>query len=155
MSGPPPRPRRPARRSSASPVGCGAISTQHIEAIRAWRARSWWPFESSSSERARAAGERWGVPWTTDLDELLARDDIDAVAICTPSGLHAEIALAALRHGKHVVVEKPLALSVVDADAVIAEGRRADRLVATISQRRFEPIMEAVRAAVAETASGG
>jgi len=82
------------------------------------------------------------------------RDDVDAVAICTPSGSHAEIALAALRHGKHVVVEKPLALSMADADAVIAEGRRADRLVATISQRRFEPIMEAVRAAVADNAFG-
>jgi UDP-N-acetyl-2-amino-2-deoxyglucuronate dehydrogenase len=135
-------------------IGCGAISTQHIEAIAAAEGAVLVAVESSSTERARAAGERWGVPWTTDLEELLARDDVDAVAICTPSGSHAEIAVAALRHGKHVVVEKPLALSTADADAVIAEGRRADRLVATISQRRFEPIMQAVRAAVADNGFG-
>jgi UDP-N-acetyl-2-amino-2-deoxyglucuronate dehydrogenase len=135
-------------------IGCGAISTQHIEAIAAVEGSVLVAVESASTERARTAGERWGVPWTTDLDELLARDDVDAVAICTPSGSHAEIALAALRRGKHVVVEKPLALSVADADAVIAEGRRASRLVATISQRRFEPVMQAVRAALADNAFG-
>jgi UDP-N-acetyl-2-amino-2-deoxyglucuronate dehydrogenase len=145
----------PAAGSAASPavrfalVGCGAISTQHIEAIAAVDGAVLVAVESSSTERARAAGERWGVPWTTDLDELLNRDDLDAVAICTPSGSHAEIALVALRRGKHVVVEKPLALSTADADALIAEGRRVNRLVATISQRRFEPVMQALHAAVA------
>jgi len=135
-------------------VGCGAISTQHIEAIAAVEGAVLVAVESSTTDRARAAGERWGVPWTTDLDELLNRAEVDAVAICTPSGSHAEIALAALRHGKHVVVEKPLALSTADAGAVIAEGRRAGRLVGTISQRRFEPVMQAVRAAVAANAFG-
>ncbi|MHB8459394.1 MAG: Gfo/Idh/MocA family protein [Candidatus Limnocylindrales bacterium] len=130
-------------------VGCGAISTQHFEAIAAVEGAVLVAVESSSIERARAAGERCGVPWTTDLAELLNRTDVEAVAVCTPSGSHAEIALAALRHGKHVVVEKPLALSTADADAVIAEGRRADRLVATISQRRFEPVMQALHAAIA------
>jgi len=135
-------------------VGAGAISTQHIEAIAAVEGAVLVAVESSSTDRAREVGERWGVPWTTDLDELLSRADVDAVAICTPSGSHAEIALAALRHAKHVVVEKPLALSTADADALIAEGRRAGRLVATISQRRFEPVMQAVRAAVAADAFG-
>jgi UDP-N-acetyl-2-amino-2-deoxyglucuronate dehydrogenase len=135
-------------------VGAGAISTQHVEAIAAVEGAVLVAVESSSTERARAAGERWGVPWTTDLDELIAREDVDAVAICTPSGSHAEIALAALRGGKHVVVEKPLALTMTDADAVIAEGRRVGRLVATISQRRFEPVMQAVRTALADNGFG-
>lgn len=135
-------------------IGCGAISTQHVEAIRAVDGAELVAVESASADRARAAGERWGVPWTTDLTELLARDDVDAVSICTPSGLHAAQALAALRREKHVVVEKPLALSVVDADAVIAEGRRVGRIVATISQRRFEPIARALHDAVAVGAFG-
>lgn len=135
-------------------VGSGTISAQHVEAIRAVDGAELVAVESSSIAHARAAGERWGVPWTTDLIELLSRDDVDAIAICTPSGLHAQEALAALRHGKHVVVEKPLALSVADADAVIAEGHRASRLVATISQRRFEPVMQALRAAVLAGAFG-
>ncbi len=135
-------------------IGCGAISTQHVEAIRASGAELVAVSESASIERARAAGERWGVPWTTDFNELLARDDVDAVAICTPSGTHAAIALAALRRDKHVVVEKPLALTVADADGLIAEGQRAGRLVVTISQRRFEPVMQALKTAVQGEAFG-
>jgi len=91
-------------------IGAGAISTQHLEALDAIEGARIAAIASASPERARAAGERWDVPWTTDIDELLARDDVDAVAISTPSGLHPGQALAALRHGKHVLVEKPIAL---------------------------------------------
>lgn len=133
-------------------VGCGGISTQHIEAMHAVDGARLVAVASASSERARTAGERWGVPWTADLDELLARDDIDAVTVTTPSGFHAEIALAALRRGKHVIVEKPLALNVADADSLIAEGRQQGRLVAAVSQRRFEPVIRALHRAV--TAGG-
>ena len=135
-------------------LGCGAISTQHIEAIAAVDGARLVAVASASAERARATAERHGLPWTTNLDELLARDDVDAVVICTPSGLHAAEALTALRAGRHVVVEKPLALSVEDADAIVAEARDRDRRVATISQRRFEPTMVAVRAAVDAGALG-
>jgi UDP-N-acetyl-2-amino-2-deoxyglucuronate dehydrogenase len=129
-------------------VGCGGISTQHIEAMNAVDGAQLVAVTSASSERARATGETWGVPWTAGLEELLARDDVDAITVTTPSGFHAEIALAALRRGKHVIVEKPLALSVADADGLIAEGRRQGRLIATVSQRRFEPVMQALRRAV-------
>lgn len=135
-------------------VGCGAISTQHLEAIEAIEGARLGGVVSASAERARLVGERWGVPWTTDLDELLDRTDIDAVAIMTPSGLHPSQALAALARDKHVLVEKPIALSVRDADAVIDEGRKRGLTVATVSQRRFEPVMEALHAAVAAGALG-
>jgi UDP-N-acetyl-2-amino-2-deoxyglucuronate dehydrogenase len=135
-------------------VGAGAISTQHLEAIESVDGTRLGGVVSASAERARAAGERWGVPWTTDLDELLARDDIDAVSIMTPSGLHAAQAVAALRRGKHVLVEKPIALTVRDADMVIAEGRDRGLTLATVSQRRFEPVMETLHAAVGADALG-
>jgi UDP-N-acetyl-2-amino-2-deoxyglucuronate dehydrogenase len=135
-------------------IGAGAISTQHLEAIEAIDGAHLGGVASASAERARALGERWGVPWTTDLEELLVRADIDAVAIMSPSGLHPSQALAALAHGKHVLVEKPIALSVRDADAVIDEGRKRGLTVATVSQRRFEPAMIALQAAVAAGAFG-
>lgn len=135
-------------------IGCGAISTQHIGAMEAIDGACLAAVASASADRARSTGERWGVPWTTNVDELLARDDIDAVTITTPSGLHATQALAALARDKHVLVEKPIALSVADADAVIAEGHRRDRTVATISQRRFEPAIRALHEAVATGALG-
>ena len=77
-------------------IGCGAISTQHVEAIAAVDGLRLGAVMSASAERARTVGERSGVPWTTSLDELLDRRDIDAVAILTPSGLHASQAIAAL-----------------------------------------------------------
>lgn len=135
-------------------VGCGAISTQHLEAIAALDGLELAGVASASADRARSVGEHWGVSWTTDLGDLLARDDIDAVTISTPSGLHPAQALAALRSGRHVVVEKPIALSVADADAVVGEGRERDLVVATISQRRFEPGVRALRAAVEAGALG-
>jgi predicted dehydrogenase len=129
-------------------VGCGAISTQHIEALEATDGLRLAAVADAAADRAREVGERHGVPWTTDVDELAGRDDVDAVTIATPSGLHPPQALAALRRGKHVVVEKPIALSVADADAVIAAGRERGLVVATISQRRFEPVVRALKAAV-------
>jgi UDP-N-acetyl-2-amino-2-deoxyglucuronate dehydrogenase len=135
-------------------VGCGAISTQHLEAIDALEGVSLAAVASASQDRARSVGERWGVPWYTDLDELLARDDVDAVTLSSPSGLHPGQALAALRTGRHVVIEKPIALRVADAEEVVAEGRERGLVVATISQRRFEPAVQGLRAAVASGALG-
>jgi UDP-N-acetyl-2-amino-2-deoxyglucuronate dehydrogenase len=131
-------------------VGAGAISTQHVEAIAALEGIQLAGVVSASTERARALGEQQSVPWSTHLADLLARDDVDLVAICTPSGLHASQALEALRAGKHVVIEKPLALSVVDAEAVVREGEQRHLTVAVISQRRYEPIVRALKASVDE-----
>jgi predicted dehydrogenase len=135
-------------------VGCGAISTQHLEAIAASDELQLSAVTSASADRARTVGERWGVPWFTRLEDLLDRDHLDAVTICTPSGLHPAQALEALRSGRHVVIEKPIALSVADADAVVSEGRDRDLIVATISQRRFEPVLRALHAAVEAGALG-
>ena len=135
-------------------VGCGAISTQHLEAISGLEGLQLAGVVSASADRARAVGERWGVPWTIRLEELLGRDDVDAVTIATPSGLHPVQALAALRSGRHVIVEKPIALTVADADAIVREGHDRGLTVATISQRRFEPVVRALRAAVEAGALG-
>lgn len=79
------------------------------------------------------------VAWYTDYRALLERADIDVVAICTPNGDHAKQALDALAIGKHVVVEKPLALSLVEGKRVVDEARTRGRLLAVMSQRRLEP----------------
>ncbi len=129
-------------------VGAGAISTQHFEAIEALPSTRLVAVASASEARARAAGEAQGVPWTTHPEELIARDDVDVVTICSPSGLHPAQALAALRAGKHVLVEKPVALTVSDADAVVAEARARGLVAAVVSQRRFEPAVRALKAAV-------
>jgi predicted dehydrogenase len=74
-----------------------------------------------------------------DIDALLAAPDIDAVDICLPTDLHAPTAIAALRAGKHVLVEKPLALTGASADEVIREAQRSGRILMTGQVLRFLP----------------
>jgi len=66
------------------------------------------------------------VPWTTDLDELLAREDVDAVDICSPPFAHADQVIAAAKAGKHVLCEKPFTVNLEDADRAIAACKEAD-----------------------------
>ena len=73
--------------------------------------------------RASETAVKFDVPCDAGIEALLDRSDVDAVCLCTPSGLHAEQTLAAARAGKHVLVEKPMALRLADADAMIAACR--------------------------------
>jgi predicted dehydrogenase len=99
-------------------------------------------------EAAQTLAARYDAPATTDLKEALARPDIDAVAVCTPSGNHADIVTAALNAGKHVVVEKPLDVSLEAARRVAAAERASGRTVTVISQHRFDPASQVVFDAV-------
>ena len=106
--------------------------------------------ERAEALAARAA-EWGGHPRATgDVASLLASDDIDAVCVCVPSGLHADVAVAALEAGKHVVVEKPIEVSLEAADRLIAAEAASGGTVAVVSQHRFdrstEKVLDAVRA---------
>ena len=97
-----------------------------------------------------AAAARFGVENTDDLGAFLAREDINVVYIATPPFLHHDQALAALEAGKHVIVEKPLALTVPEAEAMIATAQRQDRLLVANLMQRYNPMFEAVRRLIAE-----
>jgi predicted dehydrogenase len=94
---------------------------------------------------ALAAAARFGVENVDDLGELVKRDDVDMVYIATPPFLHHPQALAALEAGKHVIVEKPLALTVSQADELIDVARRQDRLLVANLMQRYNPLSDAVR----------
>jgi len=102
-------------------VGCGRIAVRHGELLTG-------PVAGAKlvavcdidSEKAQAFGEKHGVPWFTDMDQMMSEADPDVVSVLTPSGLHAEHVLRLARYGKHIVVEKPMALTLDDADAMIA-----------------------------------
>lgn len=89
-----------------------------------------------------------GIDFHADYAELLARDDIDAVAICTPSGMHGEHAVAAVRAGKMVVVEKPLEITVARIDALLAEVKAAGVRAAVVFPMRYYRGVNAVRDAL-------
>ena len=91
--------------------------------------------------------QRFGVP-ARSYDDVLADPAVDAVCICTPSGQHAQETIAAASHGKHVLVEKPMALSLPDADAMIAACRENGVQLGVCLQRRAEPLFRRVHDAI-------
>ena len=96
----------------------------------------------AGAARARAT---WGVPATTDLDALLAMD-LEAVIVASPNDLHAAQARRALAAGKHVLVEKPMALTLGDADALVADACASSRVVAVGHVMRVFGLFERVKA---------
>jgi predicted dehydrogenase len=86
-----------------------------------------WCCDAAESNRARVAPMFPHARFTPDLDEVLADDSVDAVALATPVPTHAELAIRVLTAGKHCFVEKPMAQSAVDAEAVVAAARAAGR----------------------------
>lgn len=129
-------------------VGCGRISTNHFEAISRVDGLQLVGVADVVPERARAAGEANGVPYFTSLDAMLATVDCDVVAVTTPSGLHPEHGVAAARAGKHVVSEKPMAITLEGADALIAACRDAGVRLFVVKQNRLNPTIALVRRAV-------
>ncbi len=92
-----------------------------------------------------AAAARFGVENVEEVSELLRRDDVDAVYIATPPFLHFRQAMQALEAGKHVIVEKPLALTVAEADALMTVAQQRDRLLVTNLMQRYNRLFDAVR----------
>ncbi|MFO1057229.1 MAG: Gfo/Idh/MocA family oxidoreductase [Dongiaceae bacterium] len=99
----------------------------------------------SADRLALAAAAHPRARLAADWRELVADPRTDAVAVATPAASHAEIALAALRQGKHVLVEKPMARSVAEARALVEESRRRERVLLVDHTFLFSPAVAAIR----------
>src|ERR1700756_5327888 len=106
-------------------VGAGAISSTHADAIASLPDARLVAVTDVEPGRAKSLAARNDCAAEPDLDALLARDDIDVVSVCVPSGLHAEVGIRAAAAGKHLVVEKPLDVSLEAADRLISAARTA------------------------------
>ena len=131
-------------------IGAGVIGDVHAQAIRSLPDVAALSLIVSTREASarRLAEARGAGGYSTDLDAVFADPDIDAVSICTPSGLHADQAVAALTAGKHVMIEKPIDVTLEAADRIIAAERASGAKVAVVSQHRFDPATEQVMAAI-------
>jgi UDP-N-acetyl-2-amino-2-deoxyglucuronate dehydrogenase len=129
-------------------IGCGRISRNHIEAIAATPGLELAGVCDIIPERARRAGEQAGVPWFVSCEELLRNVDCDVVTVTTPSGLHPEHGAYAASLGKHVVVEKPMAISLAGADALLAATRKAGVQLFVVKQNRLNPAVQLLRTAL-------
>jgi UDP-N-acetyl-2-amino-2-deoxyglucuronate dehydrogenase len=129
-------------------VGAGTVARYHAQAIADAPGARLVAVCRGDARRAAEAAAEFGVPCEASDEALLARPDVDAVCVTTPSGQHAAQTTAAARAGKHVLVEKPMALSVADADAMIAACRAAGVRLGVALQRRTEPCYRDLRAAI-------
>jgi UDP-N-acetyl-2-amino-2-deoxyglucuronate dehydrogenase len=144
-------------------VGCGVIGRLHAEVIAASPDMELTVLvdvvSSHADEVAAHVVRVFGVgrPAVTDsLTEALARDDVDAVAVAVPSGLHAELSVQILRAGRHLVVEKPIDVTVAVARAIAfaAAAAPAGTIATVISQHRFDPASIAIHEGIESGALG-
>jgi UDP-N-acetyl-2-amino-2-deoxyglucuronate dehydrogenase len=131
-------------------VGCGRIAQRHADLLGQGQIEgaTLTALCDEKPERARRFSEQYGVPAYTDMDQLAAREDIDVISVLTPSGLHADHVVRLAKYRKHIVVEKPMALTLDDADAMISACDRAGIQLFVIKQNRFNVPVTKLREAL-------
>jgi UDP-N-acetyl-2-amino-2-deoxyglucuronate dehydrogenase len=137
-----------ARHFRIALVGCGRISKSHVEAIAKVEGLSLSAVCDSDEHRAKELGEHVGVPSFRSYEEMLAQAECDAVAICTPSGLHPGQGILAARAGKHVICEKPMAISLAEADALVQACDAAGVHLFVVKQNRLNPPIQLLKRAI-------
>ena len=120
-------------------IGCGVIAPFHARAIAELPNARLVAVTDAVPERARDLAMQFGVDHHDELDALLARPDVEIVSVCVPTGLHASIGMQVAAAGKHVVVEKPIEVTLEAADRLIAACHASDVKLAVISQHRWDP----------------
>ncbi|MCX5755738.1 MAG: Gfo/Idh/MocA family oxidoreductase [Gemmatimonadetes bacterium] len=129
-------------------VGCGRISKNHIDAIAKVDNLTLVAVCDEVEARAKAAGEASGVPWFADYATMLSAVPCDVVTIATPSGLHPAHGIAAANAGKHVICEKPMAISLAGADALVAACDAAKVQLFVVKQNRLNPPIQLLKRAI-------
>ncbi len=127
-------------------VGCGTMGARHAEVIRATEGAELVFLQDHNASSAEKIAD--GLPVTEDYGDILASPDVDAVALCLPSGLHAEFGIKAAEAGKHIVTEKPIDTRIERAKALVEACNRKRVQCATISQNRFADGATALKAAL-------
>ena len=131
-------------------VGTGAVAQLvHLPLCSSRRDVELVAVADKERDKAEALADRFGVKSILETGELLAHPKLDAVIICTPNHLHEEEAVSALEAGKHVLVERPLALSPEGCARVVDAARTADRTLVVGMNHRFRPDVSALRSFVA------
>jgi UDP-N-acetyl-2-amino-2-deoxyglucuronate dehydrogenase len=129
-------------------IGCGMISRFHAKAVADIKGAKVTACFDSYTESADKFGAEIGCKVYHKLDDMLADKSVDVVTICTPSGVHAEPAIAAAKAGKHIIVEKPLDITLKRCDAMIAAAQKAGVILSTIFPSRFHESSQLLKKAI-------
>ncbi|HUH46359.1 MAG TPA: Gfo/Idh/MocA family oxidoreductase, partial [Arenibacter sp.] len=135
-------------------IGTGAIAAHHAKSIGMLAGCELVAVCSTAPERAKEAAEKFGVRAYSDLEDFLLREDLDIVSVCTQSGRHMEPILAAAMAGKHIIVEKPLEISLERANRIISVCGEQNVKLGVIFQNRFNPAYLKLKQAVHQGALG-
>lgn len=127
-------------------VGCGRVAPNHVDGFRSvpdWTVA--WACDRAAATATAFAAEH-GIPRvSTDWRELLDDPALTSVSVTVDHRQHAELAIAFLEAGKHVLVEKPMATDSADAHRMVACAAANDRLLSVVAQHRYDPLVVAVR----------
>jgi len=131
-------------------VGCGRIAKRHSELL------GFQQIANASlvavcdvlEDKAKKLGEQFNIPYYTDMDEMMQNENIDIVSVLTESGYHAKHVINLAKYGKHVVVEKPMALTLDDADKMIEVCDKNNVRLFVVKQNRFNVPVVKLREAI-------
>lgn len=135
-------------------VGAGIYGVHHLDAYRANPDSVLCAVCDRSEEARRRVEEKYHVPVYAELEDLLETEEVDAVSVATPDPYHAQPVLTAIRHGKDVLVEKPLATSAADAEAIRGAAEKAGVRVMVDYHKRWDPASTAVYSKLREQDAG-
>jgi len=129
-------------------VGCGKVGHAHAAALRDLPESDFVAVCARTADKAQAFADKYHVAAFTDVRQMIMRAKVEAVCICTPHPGHAAPTIAAAQLGAHALVEKPLAASLADCDAMLAAARASQVTLCTISQRRLYPPCQRIHQAI-------
>ena len=129
-------------------IGYGTIGATHAQVIHDLEGADLVAIATRNPEKAQTAGEQYGCAYYTDYKEMLKRDDIDVVTICTPAILHLPMALDVAAAGKHCIVEKPIEVNPERSRQMIDAFESRGLTLSVIFQHRFDPASQAVKSAL-------
>ena len=133
-------------------IGCGDVGERSAQGLRDAEHAELAAVMDVNEKVARGLAEAFDVPWTSDLAELLARPDVHAVYLAVPNHLIASIAVQAAQAGKHLLIEKPMATTLTDADRILTEAEAAGVTVGVAFEAQLTPEIQRLHAIIA---SGG
>jgi len=135
-------------------VGCGVIAATHAEAIASLPNAQLVAVADIVLECAQKLADTYGATAYASLPEMLENETLDVVNVCTPSGLHREHACQVMRSGRHVIIEKPMEITLPTIDEMLQVQKEMGVKLAVISQHRFDPATQHVYQLVQEAAFG-
>ncbi len=126
-------------------VGCGRVAPTHFDAIGQTKNAELIAIADPTPSKLHALSKELCVQGFLDYRDLISSADVDVVVICTPSGLHAEMAIASAQAGKHVILEKPMALNLSDAQKIIEAFKKTNKILTVAYQNRYNRAVRFVK----------